>query len=133
MPTRWPKTARAWSARKRISFEAAGHASNRMARAHHEGRPADSGPDARGHQDPSVDEGPRGLRAEVEDHAIRCGECGRNEGRSQNASGPAHLVTRVTLVTLSRPSSSTRSSPIHERAVPAVPATGRQLESPFST
>src|SRR2546428_5736322 len=93
MPTRWPKTARAWSARKRISFEAAGHASNRMARAHHEGRPADSGPDARGHQDPSVDEGPRGLGAEIKDYTVRRDERGRDEGRSQSESRNVHPVT----------------------------------------
>src|SRR2546428_12259379 len=93
MPTRWPKTARAWSARKRISFEATGHASNRMARAHHEGRPSDSGPDACDHQNPSVEEGPGRLCAEVEDHAVHRCERGRDDGRTQTESRPAHPLT----------------------------------------
>src|SRR2546422_2624430 len=64
-----------------------------MARAHHEGRPAGPGPDPCGHQNPSVDEGPGGLCAEIENHTVRRDERGRDEGRSQEESRPVHPVT----------------------------------------
>src|SRR3989475_4317753 len=93
MRTRRPRTAGAWSAHKRNSSEAAGRAPVRTGRAHHEGRPADSGADARGHQNPSVDEGPRGLRAEIKEYTVPRDERGRDEGRSQSESRPVHPVT----------------------------------------
>src|SRR3989442_181742 len=76
-----------------------------MACAHHEGRPADAGPDPCSHQDPSVDEGPGGLCAEIEDHPVRGGERGRDQGRSQDESRPVHPVTP-------RPPVSVRLSPL---------------------
>src|SRR3989442_10007659 len=64
-----------------------------MARAHHEGCPAEPGPDPCGHQNTSVDQGPGGLCAEIEDHTVRRDERGRDEGRSQDESRPVHPVT----------------------------------------
>src|SRR5436309_7350613 len=93
MPTGGAGQGGAWSAHKRNSSEAAGRAPVRTGRAHLGGRPADSGADARSHQNPSVDEGPRGLRAEIKEYTVPRDERGRDEGRSQSESRTVHPVT----------------------------------------